>query len=46
MKLKQQAAEQDALASKLSAQPDRDEDVGQKLAREMLDEHPSVDAGK
>jgi tetratricopeptide (TPR) repeat protein len=46
MKLKQPAAEQDALASKLSAQPDREADVAQKLTREMLDERQSVDAGK
>ena len=43
LKLKQAAAEQDAIASKLSAQSDRDEDVAQKLAREMLDERQSSD---
>jgi len=46
LRLKQAAAEQDALASRLSEQPDRDEDVAQKLAREMLDERQSTDAGK
>lgn len=46
LKLKQAAAEQDALASKLSAQPERDEDVAQKLAREMLDERQSPDPDK
>ena len=46
LKLKREAAEQDALAAKLSAQPDRDENVAQKLAKEMLNNRQSPETGK
>ena len=46
LKLKREAAEQDALAAKLSAQPDREEDTAQKLAREMLNDRQSAGTGK
>lgn len=46
MKLERQAAEQEALAAKLSVQPDRGEDMAQTLAAEMLGDHSNADAGK
>ena len=46
LKLKREAAEQDALAVKLSALPNRDEDVAQKLAKEMLNDHHSSETVK
>ena len=46
MKLKREAAEQDVLAAKLSAQPDHDDDIAEKLAREMLIDRQSPNAGK
>lgn len=46
MKLKREASEQDTLAAKLSAQPDREEDVAQKLAKEMLNDRQSPNTGK
>lgn len=46
LNLKKESAEQDALAAKLSAQPDRDEGVVQELAREMLSDRQGTDTGK
>ena len=46
MNLKREAAEQDALAAKLSTQSGHEEDVAQELAGEMLDDRRGSDTGK
>ena len=46
LNLKREAAEQDALAAKLSSKTDHEQDVAQKLAGEILDDHRTPDLGK